>query len=73
MQRGHTLSHQVLMNAFGAPVQDVPQSSSDLSRCRARNAQQSSDQGRKGKKFPITHVFLLIPKKSNPRAKVVND
>jgi hypothetical protein len=43
----------------------------DLSGCRARNAQQSSDQGRKGKKFPMTHVFLLIPKRSNPGAKVV--
>jgi hypothetical protein len=44
----------------------------DLSGCRARNAQQSGNpQDRKGKKFPIGHVFLLIPRKSNPGAKVV--
>jgi len=43
----------------------------DLSGCRARNAQQRGNQGRKGKKFPIAHVFLLIPKQSNPAAKVV--
>jgi hypothetical protein len=43
----------------------------DLCTCRARNAQQSGNQGRKGKEFPIAHVFLLIPKKSNPGAKVV--
>jgi hypothetical protein len=42
----------------------------DLGWCRARNAQRSRNQGRKGKKFPIAHVFLLIPKKSNPGAKV---
>src|ERR1700730_7998968 len=43
----------------------------DLSGCRAGNAEQSGRQGRDGKKFPIAHVFLLIPKKSNPDAKVV--
>jgi hypothetical protein len=42
----------------------------DLGGCRAWNAQQSGDQGRKGKEFPIAHVFLLIPTKSNPGAKV---
>jgi hypothetical protein len=42
-----------------------------LSRCRARNARQSGDQGSKGKKSPITHVFLLTPKESNPCSKVV--
>jgi hypothetical protein len=36
----------------------------DLSGCRDRYAQHSGDQGGKGKKFPITHVFLLIPKKA---------
>jgi hypothetical protein len=41
----------------------------DLGGCRVRNAQQSGSQGRDGKRFPIAHVFLLIPKKSNPRAK----
>jgi hypothetical protein len=45
----------------------------DLSACRARDAQQSGNQGRKGKKFPIVHVFLLIPRKSNPGAKGCND
>jgi hypothetical protein len=43
----------------------------DLSGCRARNAQQSRDQGRKGKEFPRVHVFLLIPRKSNRATKVV--
>jgi len=43
----------------------------DLSGCGARNAQHSGNQGRKGKEFPMTHVFLLIPKRSNRGAKVV--
>jgi hypothetical protein len=43
----------------------------DLGGCRPRNAQQSGNQDRDGKKFPVAHVFLLIPKKSNPGAKVV--
>jgi hypothetical protein len=38
---------------------------------RARNAQQSGDQGRKGKEFPIAHEFLLTPERGNPDAKVV--
>jgi hypothetical protein len=42
-----------------------------LGACGARNTQQSGNQGRKGKEFPIAHVFLLTPKKSNPGAKVV--
>jgi hypothetical protein len=42
----------------------------DLGGCGAQNAQRSRNQGRNGKKFPIAHVFLLIPKKSNPGAKV---
>jgi len=36
----------------------------DLSGCRARNAQQSDNQGRKGKEFPIAHVVLLVPKRA---------
>jgi hypothetical protein len=44
-----------------------------LSGCRARNAQQSANQGRKGKKFPITHKFLLTLEKGNPDAKAVDD
>jgi len=32
----------------------------DLCGCRARNAQQSRNESRKGKEFPIVHVFLLI-------------
>jgi len=43
----------------------------DLRRCRARNAQQSRNQCRKGKKFPIAHEFLLTLERSNPHAKVV--
>jgi hypothetical protein len=43
----------------------------DLRRCRARNAQQSRNQGRKGKIFPITHKSLLALEGSNPDAKVV--
>jgi hypothetical protein len=43
---------------------------SDLSRCRARNAQQSRNQDRKGKEFRIGHEFLVTPEKSNPNAKV---
>jgi hypothetical protein len=43
----------------------------DLSGCRAGNAQQSGNQDRKGKEFPIAHVFLLTAKKSNRAAKVV--
>ena len=42
----------------------------DLSGCRARNAQQSGSQGRKGKVFPIAHKFLLTLEKGNPDAKV---
>jgi hypothetical protein len=36
----------------------------DLSGCRARNAQQSGNQDRKGKEFPIAHVFLLTLRKA---------
>jgi hypothetical protein len=36
----------------------------DLSWCRARNAQQSGNQDRKGKEFPIAHVFLLTLRKA---------
>jgi hypothetical protein len=43
----------------------------DLRRRRARNAQQSHNQGWKCKKFPIAHEFLLTLEKSNPDAKVV--
>src|SRR5713226_7244702 len=43
----------------------------DLRRCRARNAQQSRNQGSKGKKFPIEHKFLLTLERSKPDAKVV--
>jgi hypothetical protein len=43
----------------------------DLRRCRARNAQQSRNQGGKGKKFPIAHEFLLTLERSNAGAKVV--
>jgi hypothetical protein len=43
---------------------------SDLSRCRARNAQQSRNQDRKGQEFRIGHEFLVTPEKSNPNAKV---
>jgi hypothetical protein len=43
----------------------------DLCMCRARNAQQNQNHGRKGKKFPITHEFLLASEKSNPSARVV--
>jgi hypothetical protein len=39
----------------------------DLSGCRARNAKQSGDQGRKGKEFPTAHVFLLICEAKQPR------
>jgi hypothetical protein len=42
----------------------------DLCACGARNAQQSGNQRRKGKKFPITHVFLLIPKKATELTKL---
>jgi hypothetical protein len=45
----------------------------DLSGCGARNAQQSCNQGKKGKQFPIVHEFLLTPEKGNPNAKDVND
>ena len=45
----------------------------DLCGCEARNAQQSGNQNRKGKKFPRVHLFLLNPKKSNQGAKVVYD
>jgi hypothetical protein len=41
----------------------------DLSGCRARNAEQSDNQGRKRKEFPVVHVFLLAANKSNPDAK----
>ena len=43
----------------------------NLRRCRARNAQQSRNQGSKGKKFTIAHEFLLALERSNPHAKVV--
>jgi hypothetical protein len=43
----------------------------DLSGRRAWDAQQSGNQGRKGKQFPIAHEFLLTPKGGNPDAKVV--
>ena len=43
----------------------------DLRRCRARNAQQSRNQGSKGKKFTIAHEFLLTLERSNPDAKIV--
>jgi hypothetical protein len=36
----------------------------DLCGCEARNAQQSGNQNRKGKKFPRVHLFLLNPKKA---------
>jgi hypothetical protein len=42
----------------------------DLCACGARNAQQSANQRRKGKKFPITHGFLLIPKKATELPKL---
>src|ERR1700756_2689645 len=38
----------------------------DLRRCRARNTEQSRNQGTKGKKFPIAHEFLLTLQRSNP-------
>jgi hypothetical protein len=43
----------------------------DLSGCRAWDAEQSGTQDSKGKQFPIAHVVLFIPEKSNPDAKVV--
>jgi hypothetical protein len=43
----------------------------DLSRRRAWDAQQSGNQGRKGKQFPKAHEFLLTPEGGNPDAKVV--
>jgi hypothetical protein len=43
----------------------------NLRRCRARNAQQSRNQGSKGKQFTIAHEFLLTLERSNPDAKVV--
>jgi hypothetical protein len=43
----------------------------DLRRWRARNAQQSRNQGSKGKELPIAHEFLLTLERSNPDAKVV--
>jgi hypothetical protein len=45
----------------------------NLGGCRARNAQQSSNQGRKGKYFPITHKLLLTLEKGNPDAKTGSD
>jgi hypothetical protein len=32
----------------------------DLGACRASNVQQSGNHGKKGKTFPIAHVFILI-------------
>jgi hypothetical protein len=48
-----------------------PDIDGDLGGCRLRNAQQSGNQCWNGKKSPVAHVFLLIPKKSNLGAKVV--
>jgi hypothetical protein len=42
----------------------------DLSGCRARYAEQNGDQGGKGKKFPIMHAVLLIPKKATQMPKL---
>jgi hypothetical protein len=43
----------------------------DLGGCRERDAQQSGNQGGKGKDFPIAHKLLLTLEKGNPDAKVV--
>jgi hypothetical protein len=43
----------------------------DLGGRGPRDAQQSANHDRDGKKFQVAHVFLLISKKSNPGAKVV--
>ena len=44
----------------------------DLSGRGARNDEQNGDQGRKGKKFPIAHVFLLILEEEQPRCQSGN-
>jgi hypothetical protein len=44
----------------------------DLGADRARCAQHGGNHGRKSKKFPIAHGFVLTAKKSNPGAKVIN-
>src|ERR1700758_2530049 len=41
-----------------------PDIDGDLRGCGARNAQHSGNQDRKGKKFPIVHVFLLVAEES---------
>jgi len=43
----------------------------DLGGCRARDDQQSTNQGGKGKYFPIAHKFLLTLDNRNPDAKIV--
>jgi hypothetical protein len=43
----------------------------NLGGCRARDDQQSGNQGGKGKDFPIAHKFLLTLEKCNPDAKIV--
>lgn len=45
----------------------------NLGGCRARDDQQSGNQGGKGKNFPIAHKFLLTLEKRNPDAKICDD